>query len=177
MSDDWKDKLAKATDYQPQQQQETVTKTAGGQNNMNKIFYDSTGEIEKTLLDSQARNWARSFIKPQWPKDKRKRNPELDATQLRRFHNDIRALEAKVDAAFALEGEAGFKKMLPLIKMVKSKVAYACPVNGRDRKVPDEFRKYMETMIDNIEVKKDFEAFSLCFEAVVGYFFGEGGRK
>ena len=66
--------------------------------------------------------------------------------------------------------------MLPLIKMVKSKVAYACPSNGRDRKVPEEFRNYMELMINSIEYYKDFKAFSLCFEAVVGYFYGEGGR-
>ena len=170
-------KISQATDYQPAQNQEPILKSKGGQSDMNKIFYDSTGEIDKELLDSKARTWALSFIKPEWPKDKRKRNPELKSTQLRRFHNDIRELEAKVDAAFDSEGEVGFKKMLPRIKMVKSKVAYACPSDGRDRKVPDEFRKYMETMINNIETKKDFEAFSLCFEAVVGYFFGEGGRK
>jgi len=137
-------------------------------------FYkdDSKEVLNKELLDNQARQWALSFIKPKWPKEKWMRNPKLTSAQLRRFHNDVRELEAKVQAA----GEAGFDRMLPLIKMIKSKVAYACPSDGRERKVPDEFRKYMESMVDNIHTKKDFEAFSLCFEAVVGYFFGEGGR-
>jgi CRISPR/Cas system CSM-associated protein Csm2 small subunit len=45
------------------------------------------------------------------------------------------------------------------------------------KKVPDEFRTYIETMVDSVgESEANFEAFVLCFEAVVGYFYGEGGK-
>jgi CRISPR type III-A-associated protein Csm2 len=69
-----------------------------------------------------------------------------------------------------------FSKIRPLIKMLKSKVAYACPTTGSERKVPIEFRRYIEEMVDNIADERDFKAFALCFEAVVGFFYGEGGR-
>ena len=72
--------------------------------------------------------------------------------------------------------ESQFIMIRPLIKMLKSKVAYACPITGKDRKIPEEFRKYIEEMVDNIKDWKDFKAFALCFEAVVGFFYGQGGR-
>lgn len=115
--------------------------------------------IKKSLLLEDARKWAQDFIRA---------NPELKATQIRRFYHDVKALEAKIEAS-------GFEKNLPLIKMLKSKVAYACPKYG-SRKVPIVFKEFMDKCIDGIEEQKDFEAFTLVFEAVVGYFYGEGGR-
>ncbi|MDW7680750.1 MAG: type III-A CRISPR-associated protein Csm2 [bacterium] len=136
-------------------------------------FYEDKPKtkIKKEYLDGQAKQWARSFIKHSDDRD------DLTSTQLRRFHNDVRSVEAKVKAAISNYGEEeGFLRMLPFIKMIKSKIAYACPPKKKDRKVPIEFRNYMETMINSIEDYDDFKAFSLCFEAVVGYFYGEGGR-
>ena len=135
-------------------------------------------KLKSDLLESYAKQWAESFIHPKRPQDKRFQNPKLTSAQLRRFHNDIRSLEAKVLAGENMgnDGKENFTRYLPLVKMVKSKVAYACPANGRDRKVPEEFRNFIEIMIDSIGDLKDFRAFSMCFEAVVGYFYGEGGR-
>jgi hypothetical protein len=42
--------------------------------------------------------------------------------------------------------------------------------------VPVEFRNYIEEMVDNIDDYSDFKAFALCFESVVGFFYGQGGR-
>jgi CRISPR type III-A-associated protein Csm2 len=94
----------------------------------------------------------------------------LTSAQLRRFHGEAKALEERV------KNTDDFAKIRPLIKMLKSKAAYACPTTGADRKVPADFRRYIEEMVDNIEDEKDFKAFALCFEAVVGFFYGEGGR-
>jgi CRISPR type III-A-associated protein Csm2 len=94
----------------------------------------------------------------------------LTSAQLRKFHGEAKALEERIKTT------DDFKKIRPLVKMLKSKVAYACPVTGSDRKVPEEFRKYIEEMVDNIDDDKDFKAFALCFEAVVGFFYGQGGR-
>jgi len=32
-------------------------------------------------------------------------------------------------------------------------------------------------MVDHIEDAKDFNAFALCFESVVGFFYGQGGDE
>lgn len=143
---------------------------------MSTYFYkDKKNDVMfESLLTEKARAWAESFIKPEKPKDRFKRNPELTSAQLRRFHFEAKALEERCKNLTNPDTE--FARIRPLVKMLKSKVAYACPSNGRDRKVPDEFRKYIEEMVDNIEDLKDFKAFALCFEAVVGYFYGQGGR-
>lgn len=130
--------------------------------------------IREELLTDRAKSWADSFIFPKNPKERWQRNPKLTSAQLRRFHTEAKELEERVKNL--KKPQEDFPKLRPLIKMMKSKVAYACPNNGRDRKVPEEFRQYIEEMVDNIEDWKDFKAFALCFESVVGFFYGQGGR-
>lgn len=141
----------------------------------NHFFEDEAKNImRESLLTDKAKSWAESFINPQRPKDRWQRNPKLTSAQLRRFHTEAKELEERVTNLD--KPDEDFPKLRPLIKMMKSKVAYACPKTGRDRKVPEEFRKYIEEMVDNIEDWKDFKAFALCFESVVGFFYGQGGR-
>ncbi len=140
---------------------------------MANYFYDDEGNIKESLLTDKAKAWAESFINPKPPRERWQRNPKLTSTQLRRFHGEAKNLEERVRN---LDKPEEFPKIRPIIKMLKSKVAFACPNTGSDRKVPDEFRKYIEEMIDNIEDVKDFKAFALCFESVVGFFYGQGGR-
>lgn len=130
--------------------------------------------IRESLLTDRAKSWAVSFINPKKPRDKWQRNPKLTSAQLRKFHIEAKTLEERIKN-FDNPNEE-FSKLRPLVKMLKSKVAYACPTTGRDRKVPEEFRKYIEEMVGNIEDWKDFKAFALCFESVVGFFYGQGGR-
>ncbi|MGA1871281.1 MAG: type III-A CRISPR-associated protein Csm2 [bacterium] len=139
---------------------------------MSNYFYEDEDKekIRESFLTDQAKAWAISFINAKQPKERWLRNPKLTSAQLRRFHIEAKELEERV------KNIKDFKKIRPLIKMLKSKVAYACPTTGRDRKVPVEFRAYIEEMVDHIEDRKDFKAFALCFESVVGYFYGEGGR-
>ena len=165
MTRDWKDQLV-------EMKGEGDNSVPNTQDKKSIFFADDTKTISEELIDTEAKKWALSFIHPNSPSDRRIQNPKLTSDQLRRFHNDVRDLEAKIEAL----GEQKFDRMRPLIKMIKSKVAYACPSNGRERKVPSEFREYMELMINNIEDIYDFRAFSKCFESVVGYFYGEGGR-
>ena len=60
--------------------------------------------------------------------------------------------------------------VLPLVKMVKSKVAYAS--NPRNAKVPPSFADWLKKNIDAIETADDFKAFMLHFEAVVDFCYG-----
>lgn len=139
------------------------------------FFQDENREqLKESFLTGDAMKWAKSFLSPKRPEDRRLANPKLNSAQLRKFHNEAKELEERVKNLS--DPEKDFVKIRPIVKMLKSKVAYACPSNGRDRKVPEEFRKFIEVMVDNIEDHKDFRAFALCFEAVVGFFYGEGGR-
>jgi CRISPR type III-A-associated protein Csm2 len=138
---------------------------------MSNYFYEDAEKevLKELLLTDRAKKWADSFIRPGVPKERWQRNPKLTSAQLRRFHNEAKELEERV------KNTDNFLKIRPLVKMMKSKVANACPTTG-ERKVPEEFRKYIEEMIDNINDAKDFKAFALCFESVVGFFYGQGGR-
>ena len=120
-----------------------------------------TKRIKTSLLLDEAKKWARDFVNSK---------PDLKSAQIRIFYNDVKALKAKTNSS------EKFETNFPLIKMLKSKVAYACPKFG-NKKVPLKFKEFMDSCIDGIEDKKDFDAFILVFEAVVGYFYGEGGRQ
>ncbi|MCK4818723.1 type III-A CRISPR-associated protein Csm2 [bacterium] len=115
--------------------------------------------IRESLLTDRAKSWAVSFINPKKPRDKWQRNPKLTSAQLRKFHIEAKTLEERIKNLDNPNEE--FPKLRPLVKMLKSKVAYACPTTGRDRKIPEEFRKYIEEMVDNIADLKDFKAFAL----------------
>jgi CRISPR type III-A-associated protein Csm2 len=140
---------------------------------MASYFFDDEGNIKESLLTDRAKSWAESFINPKPPKERWQRNPKLTSAQLRRFHGEAKTLEERIKN---LDTPEDFPRIRPLVKMLKSKVANACPITGSDRKVPDEFRKYIEEMVDNIGNVNDFKAFALCFESVVGFFYGQGGR-
>lgn len=143
---------------------------------MANYFYEDEDKkkIKESLLTDKAKSWAESFIKPERPNDRRQQNRKLNSTQLRKFHIEAKTLEEKIKNMDNPDKE--FLKLRPIVKMLKSKVAYACPTTGRDRKVPVEFRNYIEEMVDNIDDYSDFKAFALCFESVVGFFYGQGGR-
>lgn len=135
-------------------------------------YYDKNGIIRSELLDSEAYEQAKAFLAYYF--NKRKGAKELDANkslssaQLRRFFNEFRQLEKKVKAE-------GFEKIKPLIKMAKSKAAYAS--NPKKPKIPTAFKDFLVNNIDEVNSEKDFQAFMLHFEAVVGFFYGFEGIK
>lgn len=153
---------------------------------MGSYFYEDEDKkiLRKELLEEKAKVWAKGFISPKEEKKEifqhgkreiiKLKDPSLKSTQLRKYHIEAKAIQERMRN---LEDANDFDRILPLVKMMKAKVAYACPPNRKDRKIPLEFRKYIELMVDNITDPKDYEAFSLCFESVVGYFYGEGGRS
>ncbi|OPY93313.1 MAG: hypothetical protein A4E73_00245 [Syntrophaceae bacterium PtaU1.Bin231] len=132
-------------------------------------YYDKDGNIRAELLDGEAKKVAESFIRMR--QDTRRGGMQVDirgslsSAQLRRFYGDFKQLQKKV-------GAQGFNRVKPLIKMVKSKAAYSA--NPNNRKIPDAFKDFLEKNVDAINDEKDFEAFMLHFEAVVGFFYGLG---
>ncbi len=131
-------------------------------------YRDAKGDIRPGLLDQEAKKKAESFIK--------KRNGRIDeknslsSHQLRRFYNDFKRIERRVT-----KNPERFSSVLHLIAMQKSKAEYAS--NPKRRKIPNEFKDFIEENVDTIlktRKREDFEAFMLYFEAVVGFCYGMG---
>jgi CRISPR-associated protein Csm2 len=118
-------------------------------------YHDDKGNIRKELLNEDAEKRAREF-----------KASTLTLTQLRRFYNEFKGLEKRVRAK-------DFESVLPLIKMVRSRAFYAS--NGN--KIPRSFKDFLVKNVEAINEEKDFEAFLLHFEAVVGFCYGMGLKK
>ncbi len=117
--------------------------------------------IREDLLDKRAHELAKGFAQ-----GGNEYGKKVSSSQLRNFFSDVRSLEAKIESG-------NFEAFRPHIKMLKAKVAYAL-----DRgKVSDAFKNFISKCVDLIEDEKDFKAFVLFFEAIVGYFYGEGGGR
>jgi CRISPR-associated protein Csm2 len=86
---------------------------------------------------------------------------KLTSSQLRKFFNEVRSIEAQIDGKF--------DEQKALILMLKSKVAYS--VGKKTSKTPTEFKDFIDACIDKIIDEKDFKGFVKFFEAVVGYFY------
>jgi len=132
-------------------------------------YFDSSGNIRTELLDGKAKKTAEMFV-TKHPKIPNKLDNNagntLSSAQLRRFFGEFRQLEKKVNML-------GFEKVKPLIKMVKSKASYAA--NPSNPKIPPSFQSFLKENVNEINNERDFEAFMLHFEAVVGFFYGIPG--
>lgn len=129
-------------------------------------YYDSTGKhIRPELLNEEARKAAELFVvlnhtgKPT--------NDSIKSSQLRRFFNEFKSLERQLDQRQG-DVEESFKSVKPLVKMANAKVVYA-----QARKVvPQAFVDWLQKHVQAIDTARDFKAFLLHFEAVVGFCYG-----
>jgi CRISPR-associated protein Csm2 len=137
---------------------------------MSSYYYEDKEKtiIKKELLNEKAQEIAEKFFSVD---SKGHQREGLTSAQLRRFYNEVKSLEKRLVPG-------NFKTLLPLIKMIKSKVAYASNPRRSSRITP-EFRKFIDECIDNIpeDGEKDFKAFALHFEAVVGFYYGKGVKQ
>jgi CRISPR-associated protein Csm2 len=112
------------------------------------------GYVRSGLLDGEARVIAKIL-----------KNENITTHQVRRFYDEVKHYKAKLD-----KGE-NFKKVKPLIVMLKSKAKYA----ATKKKEMNVFYEFIEQSIDKImkakdlDQKKQFDAFCLFFEAVYGF--------
>ena len=110
--------------------------------------------MDSSLLDEQAQKYAQEFSSEQI---------KLNTSQLRKFYAEVKSLERQY--AVAVDRPTAFARILPMIKLLKAKSEYA-----KTRKVvPDSFRSWLWENVDSIADEKDFRAFLLYFEAVVGF--------
>lgn len=129
-------------------------------------YRDAKGNILVSLLTTDAEKAAGDFVFGK---------PQISSAQLRRFYGEFKGLEMKLRFKSGQTSgfdETAFGSILPLIKMVKSKVAYA--ENPKSAKIPASFGSWLKGHVDRIQTAADFEAFLLHFEAVVGFCYGLG---
>lgn len=137
---------------------------------LDKGYYEN-GALRPELLDTHAKSLGESFA--------RKGDYSVKSTQMRRFYGDVKELETRIEretkGADIFESDVPQKlaKYLALIRMLKSKAAYAA---GRET-VSRAFESFIVKSVDQIKTPKDFRAFVLFFEAIVGYYYGAGGEK
>lgn len=123
------------------------------------VAYYANDALDSAWVDKKAREAAESFFLD-------RRNP-IKSSQLRRFYGDVKSLERQ----WLVRGgdEAAFAVILPMIKLLKAKSAYAF----QRKVVPQSFRDWLWSHVDSIRESRDFKAFLLHFEAVVGFSYGQ----
>lgn len=88
-------------------------------------------------------------------------------TQMRKFYDQVLNLYQK---SKSMSDEEFQSDLLPFVKMLNSKVAYASTRNsGGGKIVNSEFVDMMSSCINQVSNKKDLKTFKLFFEAVIGF--------
>ncbi|MDI9571329.1 MAG: type III-A CRISPR-associated protein Csm2 [Pseudomonadota bacterium] len=136
-------------------------------------YYDGEGRVRTELFSSEAERIGRDLVEKKSEKLKRRGDVEISPTQLRRFFDDVKAMERYLDQFHGKERENVFLKKLPEILMLKAKVSYA---RGRDT-VTDVFQDFIERNMNTIRTINDFEVFCKFFESVYGFFYYYNVKK
>lgn len=116
-------------------------------------FYDSNGKVKPEAYDTNAQEISKIFAN-----SPRETNTY---TQLRHFYDEVVSLNEKIE-----EDPSSFDELLPIIKMLNAKAAYA---EGR-RKVSKEFVTFISESLKQIKTAKDMKTFKTFFEAVMGFY-------
>jgi CRISPR-associated protein Csm2 len=112
------------------------------------ITLDYTKDVE--LFNTTAQSVAEKIAQ--------NRRPETKSTQMRNFYDYVLEL-------YDQSKEKDFSEVLPFIKMLNSKVAYA---KSRSH-VNDEFVLMIQECIKQVDSPKKLEIFKLFFEALIGF--------
>lgn len=87
--------------------------------------------------------------------------------QVRRFYDDMLRFRA---AARADKSDEAFGKLLPHIRMLNAKAAYASQRKGEGGNLVDEsFRAFLRTMLGQVKDRQTLENACTLFEAVIGF--------
>jgi len=120
-------------------------------------FYDSNGNVKPEAYDTNAQEISKIFAESS-------RSREINTyTQLRHFYDEVASLNDKIE-----ENPSSFNELLPLIKMLNAKAAYA---QGR-KKVSKEFVQFISESLKQVRTPKDMKTFKTFFEAIMGFYKG-----
>ncbi len=118
---------------------------------------------DKELFNVTAKKWAEKI-----GADKKF---GVQNTQMRKFYDKVLELNEKAK-------HKDFDEVLPFVKMLNSKVAYASQrSSGSGKIVNSAFVLMMNSCVNQIAKKEDLNTFKLFFEAVVGFHKALDGRN
>lgn len=108
----------------------------------------------------------------QWAEDIGTGRGGVQNTQIRKFYDQVLELNNQATKSEDFDGE-----ILPFVKMLNSKVAYASTRNsGGAKLVNNAFVNMMNKCINQIDTKEKLQIFKLFFEAVIGFHKSLEGR-
>lgn len=125
----------------------------------------------KKLLDPELYSTrAEELAKVIYGEQQQSRGKANKPTQIRKFYEEV----LRFDSMLKTKPE-DFDSILPYLKMINAKVAYAV---GRDL-VSRGFKDFISTSLNQVKDKEDFDAFAGLFEAFMGYykFYAEKGER
>jgi CRISPR type III-A-associated protein Csm2 len=111
-------------------------------------FSDKNGRLRRELLAEDAEKWAHDIA-----------DGGVSYTQLRKFYSDALALKSKMEEKDFVEVEA-------LVGMMIAKANYSMVRDSKNTKL----FHFINSCIRSIHSEKDFNAFVLFFEAVLGFY-------
>lgn len=115
------------------------------------IELDYKKDIE--LFDETAKKWAENI------------GNGVENTQIRKFYDQVLDLSLKAKHSDDFQGE-----ILPFVKMLNSKVAYASTRKGAGGNIINkEFVDMMSSCVKQVNSKEKLNIFKLFFEAVIGF--------
>ncbi len=120
------------------------------------VTYFDGDHIRPALVDREAQDWAEKIS-------------GLKSTQLRRFFDEVKAIQRQIELAVGggAEHDEAFRRVRPRFAMLKAKVLYA---KGRlGNHFPDAFVQFFVDHTHAAKTYRDFSAFVQHFEAVVGF--------
>jgi CRISPR type III-A-associated protein Csm2 len=129
-----------------------------------KFYTDSNRNIVRPeLFDKEAREWAKKLLDGK---------NGVSHSQFRKLYEEIIRLNK-------LSQKKSWNSIIPLVKLVKSKVAYATAKikNTHTRRAYDELNNLFKYGIDEVNTQEDLNILKLFLEAVYGYYYEFGGSK
>ncbi len=116
---------------------------------------------DKELFNETAKKWAEDI------------GGGVKNTQIRKFYDQVLDLNNQAKKSDDFEGE-----ILPFVKMLNSKVAYASTRNsGGSKLINQAFVNMMNQCVVEVKDKKTLNIFKMFFEAVIGFHKSLEGRK
>jgi len=121
-------------------------------------YFRSSGELDPELLDGKAEQWAKELAK-------------VSSSQLRRFYEDVLALEKRLQVEAKGPGrrerDESFDRLRADFKMLKAKAVYA---HGKNKsQFPEAFLQFFVDHVHSVDTSEKFKAFRKHFEAVVAF--------
>lgn len=142
---------------------------------MNINFYESDGKLSKQLFDEKATEIAKLFLYDFTNRKGEKKYGGVSRNQLRKVFDEFKRLDRLLDE------KKNWDEVFPMIKMIKSKVAYNVSrakkneKNYKAKKCYDELYEFVKAGIDAVSSREDYSILCTLFEAIYGFYYELGG--